>query len=182
MRKYAVILFLSLFIFGCGSQPKDKKVLARINNYEITADEFEEEFKDSTFGSVDTIESRKEFLDNLINRKLILQAAQNRGLDKKRSFLKSIEKFWEQSLLKITLDIKTKEIISSIHVSDKTVQEAYQKRLQEGKTDKTYEGVRDQIKWEIINTTGHQLLNDWITELRKEAVVKVNYDLLKQDK
>lgn len=182
MKKYLIALLLLSFLFGCGGQLKDKKVIAKINNYEITREEFEEEFKDSTFGRVDTLESRKEFLDNLINRKLILQDAQAKGLDRDKSFLKAIEKFWEQSLLKITLDRKTKEVAGSGLVSDKVVEEAYNRMFKEGKTDKTYAQMYNQIKWEITKLKEIQMMNDWIAQLSKKARLEVNYDLLKQDK
>ena len=110
MRKYLIITLAVLMIAGCKCQAKDKQILARINNYEITKQEFLEEFKDSAYGVSDTEESRKSFLENLINRKLILQDAQRQGLDKDSAFLKSIERFWEQSLLKVMLDKKSKDI------------------------------------------------------------------------
>lgn len=118
MRRYLIITLAMLMIAGCKCQAKDKQVLARINNYEITKQEFEEEFKNSGFSISDTEESRKSFLDNLINRKLVLQEAQRQGVDKDSAFLKSIERFWEQSLLKVMLDKKSKDI-SMVKGSDK---------------------------------------------------------------
>jgi len=110
MRRYLIIILAVLMIAGCKYQAKDKQILAKINNYEITKQEFNEEFKDSAYGVSNTEESRKSFLDNLINRKLVLQEAQKEGLDKDGAFLKSIERFWEQSLLKVMLDKKSKDI------------------------------------------------------------------------
>ena len=110
MRKYLIIVLAVLMIAGCKCQAKDRQILAKINNYEITKQEFEEEFKNSGFSVSDTEESRKSFLENLINRKLVLQEAQRLGVDKDKAFLKSIERFWEQSLLKVMLDKKSKDI------------------------------------------------------------------------
>ncbi len=105
MKKNLIVLIFALFIFGCASKPQAKKeVLAKVNNYEIAKEEFDEEFKMSGYGRVDTPESKGDFLNNLINRKLILQDAQKKGLDKDKSFLKMIENFWEQSLLKKSRD------------------------------------------------------------------------------
>jgi PBP1b-binding outer membrane lipoprotein LpoB len=182
MKKYAIILLTALFIFGCAGKPKDKKVLVKVNNYEITPEEFEEEFKESAYARNDTLESRKEFLNLLVNRKLILQDAQSKNLDKDRDFLKMIEKFWEQSLLKLALDKKSKEIAGLAQVSDKAIEEAYQKMLKEGKTDKTYEQMYNQIKWEIIREKETQLMDEWIERLREKSNIKVNYELLKQGK
>jgi peptidyl-prolyl cis-trans isomerase C len=125
MRKYLIIILAVLMIGGCKCQAKDKQVLARINNYEITKQEFDEEFKDSAYGVSDTEESRKSFLDNLINRKLVLQEAERQGLDKDSAFLKSIERFWEQSLLKVMLDKKSKDISMLKNAGKIEVEDAY---------------------------------------------------------
>jgi len=182
MKKYLLILFFSLFVFGCTAKPQNKIVLAKINNYEITQEEFEQAFKDSVSGLTDTSDSRQEFLDNLINQKLILQEAQKKNLDKEENFLESIERFWEQSLLKVALDKKTKDISSNIRIDDKEVQDAYKKMAQEGKVDKSYDQMYGQIKWDLINAKESQEINKWIAELHNKAKIQINYDLLKKNK
>ncbi|MDD4980577.1 MAG: SurA N-terminal domain-containing protein [Candidatus Omnitrophica bacterium] len=179
MKKYLVILCVSFLFFGCTAKPKDKIILAKINDYEITREEFYAALKDSMYGMADTPESRQEFLDNLINQKLILQEAQKKGLDKETNFLKTIERFWEQSLLKIALDKKTKEISSNMRIGDKDIQEAYQKMSQAGEADKTYDQMYNQLKWELTKAKESEEINKWITELHNKAQVKVDYDLLK---
>ena len=182
MKKYALLLFVLMLAAGCGRLPKDKVILAKINNYEITQDEFEQEFKDSGFGRVDTLESRKDFLNTLINRKLILQDAQKKGLDKDKSFLNMIERFWEQSLLKLTLDKKAKEVAGSVLVSDREIQETYDTLFKNGKTDKSYDQMYQQIKWEITRSKETQAMNNWVAQLRKKGEIKISSDLLKQNK
>ncbi|MFA5363513.1 MAG: hypothetical protein WC335_09815, partial [Candidatus Omnitrophota bacterium] len=167
MKKYAVILLVGLFIAGCMSSPEGGKPLARINNYEISEAEFEEEFKASSYSHSDTVESRGEFLNTLINRKLILQDAQKKGMDKNESFLKMIERFWEQSLLKIALDRKSNEIAGSAFVGDKEVKEAYEIMFKEGKTDKPYDQMYQPIKWQITKQKENQTMSDWLSSLRK---------------
>jgi PBP1b-binding outer membrane lipoprotein LpoB len=108
MKRYLSLLFVILLLTGCSRSPAQKDILAKVNNYEITRSEFEDEFKVSPYGKTDTPASRKEFLDTLIDRKLILQYAEQKGYDKEKGFLKLIERFWEQSLLKVALDKKTR--------------------------------------------------------------------------
>jgi len=180
MKKNLIFLCILILAAGCRQAPRQvKQVLAKINDYDITKEEFQEEFKQSAFGRVDTLESRKEFLNNLINRKLILQDAQRKNLDKDKSFLKMIERFWEQSLLKLALDKKTKEIAGAALVSDKTIEETYQNMRKDGKTDKTYDQMYNQIKWEITKFKETQMLNNWVAGLRNKADIRVNKDLLK---
>jgi len=180
MKKYIFLLLVVILTLGCGRPAQQKKeILARINNYEITLEEFQEEFIASGYARVDTLQSKEDFLNSLINRKLILQDAQKKGLDKDKSFLKMIESFWEQSLLKLALDKKTKEIAGSTLVNDKEIEEAYNNLLKDGKTDKTYDQMYQQIKWEVSRNKETQRLNDWIAELRNKADTKINEELLK---
>ena len=182
MKKYIVLLLAVILTLGCGRAAKERKeILAKINNYEITLDEFEEEFKESAYGRNGSAQAKNDFLNNLINRKLILQDAQNKGLDKDRSFLKMIERFWEQSLLKLAIDKKTKEIAGSVMVNDREIEEAYNNLPQEVKAAKPYESMYQQIKWQLTRNKESQLLNDWIAQLHKKSEIKVNYDLLKQE-
>ncbi len=181
MKKIMVVYALAFFIVGCCpyNKPKDAVVI-KINDYEMTRGEFEQEFKDSSFGREDTPQSRKEFLDNLINRKLILQNAQAKGIDKNKDFLKVIERFWEQSLLKLAVDQESKEIASATTVGDKEIEEAYQQLAKEGKTDKSYEQMYQQVKWQIKKLKGEQKMNVWLSLLRKNADIQINTDLVSQ--
>jgi len=154
MKKFFLVISVFLFICGCTPQEKNKQILAKINNYEVSAHEFEQEFQDSAYSRTDTLEARKEFLNLLINQKLILQDAQAKGLDRNASFLKMIEKFWEQSLLKLVLDKKSAEISKTLRTTDR-------------------ESAREQ---------GEKIMDDWIDSLHKNAKIKINYDLLKQEK
>ena len=177
MKKYLFLLLAAILTLGCGRPVEEKKeILAKINNYEITWEEFEGEFKASSYGYTDTAESRKEFLNTLINRKLILQDAQKKGLDKDKGFLKMIERFWEQSLLKVALDKKTKEVAGSVMVNDKEIAEAYDNLLKSGKTDKSYDQMYQQIKWEITRQKETQAMNEWVAQLRKKGEIKINLD------
>jgi len=184
MRKNLfLILCLSLILTGCGSScplsaKKDKAAVAKINNYDITKEEFETEFKESSFGRTDTLESRKEFLNNLISRKLVLQEAQKSGLDRKPGFLKLIQKFWEQSLIKLALDKKTQEIAGSVKISDREVERLFQELVKAGKTDKPYAQVYNELKWQILKAKEAQRMNEWLEILRKNAKIQIEESLL----
>lgn len=182
MRKYLLVIFLSVFAFGCNPAPKSQDVIAKINGYVITKEEFDADFKDSVYGRVDTPESRVEFLNSLINRKIILQEAETKNLDKQKSFLKLIEKFWEQSLLRVALEQKTQEIAGKVSVSDKEIKEAYDNMVKEGKTTKGYEQAYPEIKWLLIRAKESKLMTDWLQGLRKNAHIQINPNMLKESK
>ncbi|MFH1441006.1 MAG: SurA N-terminal domain-containing protein [Candidatus Omnitrophota bacterium] len=178
-----IIFYLIIIFVICGCQPKKdtSPVLAKINNYEITAAEFEREFRDSNFAKNNTLESRKEFLNYLIDRKVILQDAQKKGLDKEDAFLESVERFWEQSLLKSALEREAKKLAGRAVVNDETIKKAYEEMFKEGQTDKTYEQMYEQIKREITKRKEAQLMNEWLVQLRKNTTVEINYAELKNN-
>jgi len=182
LRMFISLVLLTSIISGCGEKSKHDIIIAKVNSYEITKNKFELEFKDSAYGRVDSSESRQAFLDNLINQKLILQYAEKLGLDRDDSFIGMIERFWEQSLLKIALDIKTKEIIRTVTVSDKEVEDAYHSMAREGSANKPYDEMYAQMKKEMLSIKQSQAMSDWIKNLRKEADIRIDNGLLKKDK
>ncbi|MCU0665480.1 MAG: SurA N-terminal domain-containing protein [Candidatus Omnitrophica bacterium] len=148
-----IFLFTGLFISGCvkSNDSAGGTVLARVNNYKITQDEFEEEFRSSAYYANDTLQSRKNFLNLLINRKLIMQDAQKKGLDKDRDFLKMIQRFWEQSLLQRAFEAKNRSLDAQ---------------------------VSDNKSQDILRQKKADLMDAWIDDLRKQASISINENLL----
>ena len=97
------------FVLGCQSRESHNAVVARVGTYVITQDEFEESYKSSAQAQEHNPFYRSAFLNNMINQKLILLDAERRGLDRDPRFLKMIENFYQQSLLTMSLQEKTKE-------------------------------------------------------------------------
>lgn len=177
-----LILIVTLFLAGCYSCQEPKDTAVKINNYRISQAEFEQEFQDSVFARDDTPQSRREFLDNLIDRTLILQDAQGKGLDKDPKFLKAVEKFWAQSLLKSALEKKSREIAGASSVSDKEIEEAYKKMFESGRTSAPYDEMYQELKWELTRRKESAMMNDWLVALRKQADIRLKDDLIPKDK
>ena len=100
--------FMVLLMSGC-NMPAPQKVVAKVNNYVITLEEFNEAYADSSHASATRAQSKQDFLNNMINQKLILLDAEAHGLDKNKEFLKMIENFWQQSLLTMALKEKSRQ-------------------------------------------------------------------------
>lgn len=122
--KFFVTLLLSIFlgmtIYGCGSHsmpPGEEKVIAKINNYNMTA----EDFRDSARAVSGT---REEVLDQLITKNILIQEAQKENFDKDKAFMKEIERYWEQALLKILIKKKTAEFSADFKGDEKKVEMA----------------------------------------------------------
>jgi hypothetical protein len=118
-----------------------------------------------------------DYLNNLINQKLILQDAQRQNLDKKTDFLKSIERFWEQSLLTVALSNKVREITGTINVDDQSIQQLYDSMLAEGKTTESFQQLYPQLKSQVSKNKESEALSHWVDSLRQQAKIHVNEDL-----
>lgn len=170
----AIFLLITILILFKLNTAKPEEYLVKINNYTITPQEFNQEFLASAYAKNDTPQSRKEFLDMLIRRKLVIQDAQARGLDKDKEFLKSIERFWEQSLLKRVMDEKSKEVNGSVVVADKAVEAIYNKLKSEGKTDKSYEEMYNPLKWSLVKIEESRTIDKWLTSLYEKSDIRIN--------
>lgn len=181
--KQGIVLILCLFIFGCGRVEPSKNIVVQINDYQVTAQEFEEGFAASPFAAqADKVKARQDYLNSIIDQKLILQDAQKNNLDKDEEFLKSIEHFWEQSLLTVALKVKGDQIAGSLNVSDDQIRKLYEEMIKDGVTTKSYEELYVQIKWMAAKQIEQKKFEVWVEEMRKRAHIKVNDGFLKTAK
>src|ERR1039457_4267760 len=110
MNRFLICLCAVVFIGGCLTpMSQEQKVVARIDNYSITQEEFDEAYQNSSHALASRFQSRQDFLNNMINQKLILLDAQAHGLDKDKEFLKMVENFWQQSLVTMALKEKSQK-------------------------------------------------------------------------
>lgn len=133
MKQGAIILpvtfLLSVFLLGCGreSPPKDN-VVAYVNKEPVTASELKREIalrakQDPSFKV--TPETEQEQLDVIINRKIIIQAAMQKGLAREERFVNTIKTFWEQTLIRDFIDYKKKAFKDYLFVTDDDVKKYY---------------------------------------------------------
>jgi len=115
---------------GCAqhSNSDDDQVVAKINNYELTKEDFKNEallITGSKSLPPDQSKAKEELLDEMINKKILIQEAQKLNFDKQKSFMKEIERYWEQALLKLLFKRKADELFGSIQVSRQEIEARY---------------------------------------------------------
>ena len=157
----AIILLMLLapvFVMAGGPPRGDDKVLARINDYTLTTADFESETQGKLPGglSAPDLERTKEgLLDDIITKKLLIQEAQKQNFDKDKAFIKEIERYWEQALLKLLYNKKSQEFLREISKDE---------------SDPKSRDIKVQ-----------QALNAWIEGLKKSANIKKYNENLKAD-
>lgn len=107
----AILLMISALI-GYALMPArvpENKAALIINGKTVSADEFNKLFSSQSGHPPDP----ETFINSLITRELLIQESQKEGVDKEENFRRSIQNFYEQSLIKLLMDRK----FSSLRVS-----------------------------------------------------------------
>jgi hypothetical protein len=107
---------LIIFQFVQGKPAVEKKPAIIVNEKVITADEFAKIKPPHD-------ELNSEFINSLVIKELLIQEAQRTGIDKEETFRRSIQNFYEQSLVKVLMDRKFAAL--KIAVSDEEVDRYY---------------------------------------------------------
>jgi hypothetical protein len=144
------ILLSSVFAMAAEPRAGDNKILARINNYTLTVADFESETQGKIpagLSDADLEKAKSRLLDDLITKKLLIQEAQKQSFDKDRAFIKEIEMYWEQALLKLLYKKRSQELLRDISMT-------------ESGPENRDEKVR-------------QALDSWIEDLKKRADIKI---------
>jgi peptidyl-prolyl cis-trans isomerase C len=180
VKMLCCIIVFSFLAAGCssGKNNAENKIVAQINNYKMTAGDLKYEFRNAPHDEITGIKTeseRKQYLEGIIEKEILLQEAQRQGIDREKDFMKSIENYWEQALLKILLNRKSKEISGLTHVYDNDI-EAYYKDSGE---DAPFAKVKNEIMGIIKQKKETEAMNEWISELKKSSYIKVDENTLK---
>jgi len=127
----AVFILTSTFLVsGCAGKKSEERVIAAINDYRMTVEDFNYESNEilnvsRMLGEIPV--TKKEMLDALITKEVLIQEAARENLDKEKNFMRSIELYWEQTLLKDLLAGKSEEIAKKTVVYEDEINRYYNK-------------------------------------------------------
>lgn len=119
--KLFFVIFLLLYVAGCS---KDK-VLARFDGHTITVDEYlweKDNLPEAQRNALRTIEDKKEFLNKIIVRELLLQEALRLGLQNNEEIRYKIENYRRNLLIS---ELLNRQFEGETVVSDKEIREYY---------------------------------------------------------
>lgn len=178
---YALVLFVSLSLFCCSEEkPVESKVLARINDYNLTLDEFQYQLAAELELESDfklTEEAKREFLEGLIRKELLIQEAKKSKLDREEKFMRAIERYWESTLIRDMMDLKSKEIDEKIFVLEDDIKSRYREMEESGEKLPPLKEIRERISNELKEKKKTEMLKEWMSDLRKNAKVDIDQEL-----
>lgn len=178
-----IVLSVVVLVFAGGCQwgvkkapPEDEQTIARVDNYRIIVSDFET-IADHIFGYGEfpfcAPGIKEKALEDLITRAVLVQEAQNQNLDKQEVFMKEIERYWTQSLVKFILKKKSEDISRTIYVEEVEVKNEYRRRMRKvfaefvvlsdksaaeqlSVADNNFEEIRQTLKGKIISVQSPQ--------------------------
>ncbi|HOV90961.1 MAG TPA: peptidylprolyl isomerase [Syntrophorhabdaceae bacterium] len=145
MKKIIVVLFAVAFLFSC-SKTDSSKVLATIDNEKITIDEFNKDLDKIPVNMkmiVATQSGKKNYLEKLIIKKLLMREAKKENIEKDKEFQDRLSEIKDQLILESLL--KKKINLDS--------------QITEDDMKKYYEKNKETFKREREINTRHILLN-----------------------
>ena len=179
---YALIFLLSLQLFSCSQEKAEEgKILARINDYNLTLEEFQYQLAAELEMDRDfklTKEAKKGFLEELIRKELLIQGAKKLQLDRKEKFVRAIERYWESTLIRDLMELKSKEITKRTLISQEETEARYKEMKKVGERPPPLEEIQEKVIKELQDEKKTRMLKEWIDGLRKEAKIEINQELL----
>lgn len=152
---FLTILAAVIFVSGCCANPdgagkcKKDEVVAKINNYSLTESDFLNEVRliaPQKYNIANTEKAKEGALNELITKKVLLQEAQKANFDKDGKFMKEIERYWEQALLKL---------------------------LMKQKVDEFSRNISPEIPFETRQQILQTEISKWISDIRNSAKIKI---------
>ncbi len=182
---YLLLFFLSLNLFCCSQEKTEKgKILAMINDYNLTLEEFQYQLAAELELDKDfklTKEAKKEFLEELIRKELLIQEAKRLHLDKKEKFVRAIERYWESTLIRDLMELKGKEIAQRTLISQEEIDATYREMQKSEERLPPLKEIQRKITKELKEKKNTRMLKEWINDLRGKAKIEINRELRYKD-
>jgi len=139
-----LILITAVAVTACG-RDDSKKIVARVGERAITVGDFREAYfkvPPNFLPDVGGEEGRRQFLEDLISKEVLILEAYERGLEKEQEVRKQLEEIERQVLLRELYD---REVIAKSKVTEKELKELYEERSQEDEVGARHILVRDSL-------------------------------------
>ena len=185
MTRYPIpwlMIWLVLFFFSCSPEkPEQDLILAKINDYALTLNEFNTQLKAELEYDKDfklNQDTKKTFMDQIITKEILIQEAKRRKLDREDAFISAIERYWESTLIRDLMAIEGQKIEKQTVVSQEEIKARYNAMLKSDPDLSPLTTVQEQITQQILNEKKQNALEDWIVRLKSNAKIVINEELL----
>jgi len=174
----AALVLAALVIAGCGSREAETGTpLASVNDFTLTLEAFEKELAAEI--ELDpqaklTAEAKARFLDELIRKQVLIQEARRQHLDRQHNFMRTIQRYWEATLIRNLLDQKGDEISSRILITEEQIGQRHGQLLTRDPLTPPLDQVRDQLAAQLRDEKKTALLEEWIAQLKAGSRIRID--------
>jgi len=172
-----IMLGLVILLSTCSNDSEKKNdYLIRVNDYTITSEEinsllkFETKLNSNFDISTDT---RTAFTKNLIQTQLLIQEAEKRHLDQKENFRKTIQRYWESTLIRNLLEEEGQRLRKTTVVSQEELK-AYYQQNKNFLGQKSLQELRPKLSQRLEDEKVSERLAKWIEELQSNAIIEIH--------
>lgn len=129
-RVFFAVMLLHCLVLACRQEEarRNDEIVVKVNNHPVYQAEFWERLDsraDMTSSSHISKEAKKACIDIIVERALIVQEAVKEGLNKEKTFIRSVERYWEQTLISNLLKKKEAEFEKMLVVNDDEIVNYY---------------------------------------------------------
>ena len=175
-------IVLCCAVLSCTQEEtKEKQALAKINDYVLTFDEFQVQLAEESKLDRDfklTQGAKKDFLDQLIVKEVLIQEAKKKNLDRREKFIRAIERYWESTLIRDLMVIEGQKIEKRTVVSQEEIEMHYKKMKALDENQPPLESIRESIAEKIMADKKNKMLEEWVNQLKQKATIEINQKLL----
>lgn len=163
-----IICGLTIFSFSCQNKQQKSKILAKVGNTYITEDYMNEKIMEiGEFDYLKTKIGKKQFLDILINERLVKIASENSELKNSKEYKENLDKI-EKELKKRLEEYKevmlTKMWIEKVRENElKTTEDEISKYIKENNST---------VSFDQVITTDYETAQSIISEMKKGVSVE----------
>ncbi len=175
---FSVCIFSGLTSCGPTNPGEASDTAIQVNEVTISTKEFNDLIKLQAYSDPEmniSRETRKEFVDYLIRKELMIQEAIRLKMDRKEEFIKTIETYWESTLIRRLLDYKTAQLREKILITEEDMQAYYAQHRDE--FIDPYDQAKPGIKHVLESKALERELEAWTKGLRAGAKISVDPSL-----
>ncbi len=175
-------VILTIIFSGCTSERNvSEKSVATVNKEIVSLKNFQRDLairaKQNPSFRVNE-ETVQEQLNSSIDRKLLIQEAMKMGLANHEDFVRTIQVFWEQTLIRELIEAKNNEWKDSLFVTEDEIRNYYEGINKDSVKLPPLESIYDQIKKAKLAQKRTDALEAWMSEVKSIAIININDDLL----
>ena len=183
-RIYLIGTLACLLVLACSKGPSgEKDILATVNDFKLTVSEFQillaaDMDIDRDLKITDPI--KKEYLNQIIQKEILIQEAKRLKFDQKPKFIRTIERYWEATLIRDLMENKSQEIEKKTIVTQEEVQRYYNEMKTKDPALLPLSEIDQDLIAKIRGEKKTAMFQKWVEELKREAKIHTNEELLDQ--